>query len=65
MAKYLIFKQDNPIEVVTGWDTQYNPSLSTNEEEAARFDTETEALAMIENFEGGVDFWGTRPTRPK
>jgi len=46
-------------------DSQYNPQLTNDVDNAMLFDSETEALAMIGNMEGTTEFWGARPKRPK
>jgi hypothetical protein len=63
--KYVIFKIEEPTLMVQTLDSQYNPQLTNDVDNAMLFDSETEALAMIGNMEGTTEFWGARPKRPK
>lgn len=63
--KNVIFKKSNPTLMVETLNTNYEPQLTNDVDQAMLFNTETEALAMIGNMEGTTDFWGTRPKRPQ
>jgi hypothetical protein len=39
-------------------------NVSNNEKQAMVFNTEEHVRAVIADLDGGVDYWGTRPTRP-
>ena len=46
-------------------DTSYNPQLTNDVERAMKFDSSTDAMETIVQMPGSVDFWGTRPSKPK
>ena len=63
--KHIIYKKTDPSLLVMSVDTKYNPQLTTNENLAMEFDTETQALAFIDLLNpSGTEFWGSRPHRP-
>ncbi len=62
---YVIYKKADPTLMVETLDTNYNPQLTNNVDNAMLFPSETSALAMIGNMEGTTEFWGSRPKRPK
>ncbi len=61
--KYLLYNLDNESLVVESVDSTYNPSYILDESQAMQFDTQTEAIAMLELINATNDFVGTRPVR--
>lgn len=63
--KYVIFKKENPTLMVAMLDSEYNPTLTNNIEDAMKWESSTEAMKIIVQMPGSVDFWGARPSKPK
>jgi len=62
---YIIYKKENPILMVETLDSMYDPQLTNDVERAMKFDSSTTAMETIVLMPGSVDFWGTRPSKPK
>jgi hypothetical protein len=62
---YVIFKKENPILMVETLDSVYNPQLTNDVARAMKFTSSTSAMETIIQMPGSVDFWGTRPSKPK
>jgi len=62
---YVIFKKENPTLMVAMFDSNYNPTLTNNIDDAMKWESSTSAMETIIQMPGSVDFWGTRPSKPK
>jgi hypothetical protein len=62
---YVIFKKENPTLMVALFDSSYNPTLTNDVEAAMKWESSISAMETIVLMPGSVDFWGTRPSKPK
>ena len=62
---YVIFKKENPTLMVALFDSSYNPTLTNDVARAMKFTSSASAMETIIRMPGSVDFWGTRPSKPK
>lgn len=62
---YVIFKKENPTLMVAMFDSSYNPTLTNDINAAMKWESSTSAMEIIVQMPGSVDFWGSRPSKPK
>lgn len=51
--------------MVAMFDSSYNPTLTNDITAAMKWESSTSAMEIIVQMPGSVDFWGSRPSKPK
>ena len=65
---HIIYVIENEANLVEAYDSAYNITITTIEDNALTFESEIEAQAtcdiLNDNKGESTSFWGSRPTRP-